>query len=176
MSILRGIARPLLALPFVLSGVEALARPAGHRERAAVFASLAEKVGVELDERQTDRATRALGATTALAGLLLAFGKAPRSAALILAAVQLPITVANNPFWTHKGEQRRTDVAGLIAGAGLAGGVLMAAADTHGKPSFSWRRAARVENRAKLQEVQAAFETKYADLEAAYRKKAEKSS
>ena len=102
MNILRALGRPFLALPFVLSGVEALARPAGHRERAEMMAPLANTLGVPLEERHYDMATRALGATTAVAGLALAFGKAPRFAALALAGVQVPIMV-------------RTILSGVIA-------------------------------------------------------------
>jgi len=68
MSVLRTVARPLLACPFVLAGIDAFARPAGHRERAQTFAPLAKKAGMEFDETTADLATRGLGVGFALAG------------------------------------------------------------------------------------------------------------
>ncbi len=164
MNILRALGRPFLALPFVLSGVEALARPAGHRERAEMMAPLANTLGVPLEERHYDMATRALGATTAVAGLALAFGKAPRFAALALAGVQVPIMAANNPFWRYRGEERREAMAGMVGGLGLLGGVMIAAADRAGKPSHAYRVASRNELQTKVHEARA-------EIEAQYRKK-----
>lgn len=159
MSILRKTARPLLALPFVLSGMEAAIRPSRHRERAAVFAPLTEKAGIELDERTTDRLTRALGAANVLAGFALASGRAPRIGALILAALQIPITLANNAFWLHAGDQRQEDIAGIVAGAGLIGGALLAVGDRDGKPSLSWAR----DNRARQREEIRALKDSYTE-------------
>ena len=153
MSVLRTVARPLLACPFVLVGIDAFARPAGHRERAQTFAPLAKKAGMEFDETTADLATRGLGVGFALAGLALATGKCPRVAGGVLAALEVSVALANNPFWRHRGERRRTDLAGLAVSAGLVGGALIAAGDRAGKPSFSWRIAAARRHREALAEA-----------------------
>lgn len=155
MSVLRVLSRPLMALPVVLSGFEAVARPANHRERAAVFSPLAEKLGFEIDERRSDRTTRALGASMAIAGFALIFGKMPRTASFLLAVLQIPVAVANNAFWTHSGEERRADIAGLLTSCGAVGGFLAAAADTGGKPSLAWRREQARKNSEKMRAVRA---------------------
>ena len=48
----------------------------------------------------------------------------------MLALVNLPITVVNNPVWTIRDPQRRQDATrGLVVGASLAGGLGMAMLD-----------------------------------------------
>ena len=171
MSILRVLARPLLATPFIVSGVDALVRPASHRERAETLTPLAEKAGYPVSTKQVDLATRAFGLSNILCGAALATGKMPRTSALVLAATQLPVAVANNPVWLHKGAERRKDLAGLTASAGLLGGVLLAAADLAGKPSHSWRRMYKQERRREVSEVRnrerAAAQARLAKIEKA---------
>ncbi len=153
MSILRALARPLLATPFIVSGVDALVRPASHRDRAEVLTPLAEKAGYPVSTKQVDLATRALGLTNVLCGAALATGKMPRSGAAILVVTQLPVAIANNPVWLHKGAERRQDLLGLTSSAGLLGGVMLAAADLAGKPSHSWRRMYKREHRRELADL-----------------------
>ncbi|AWE42908.1 MULTISPECIES: DoxX family membrane protein [unclassified Actinobaculum] len=153
MSILRLIARPLLASPYVISGADALLRPSKHRERAAVFAPLPEKLGITLDDQHIDMATRVLGLAHVACGTALALGKAQRLAACTLAVTQVPIALANNPFWQHRAEERKEDLSSLAAAAGLIGGTLFAAMDRNGKPSLSWRRAAARAHRSELRAV-----------------------
>ncbi|MFT3943559.1 MAG: DoxX family protein [Ancrocorticia sp.] len=155
MSILRALARPLLATPFVVSGIDALIRPANHRERAENVAPLLDKAGYPLTEKQMDRATRALGLTNVLCGAALAVGKFPRFSALVLAATEVPVALANNPVWLHKGAERRKDLLRLTEAAGLLGGVLLAASDLAGKPSRSWRRMYKQDLRQQLETVRA---------------------
>ena len=158
MSILRAVARPLLAAPFIAAGADALARPKLHRERAQRLAPVASKFGVELDETTSDSATRSLGAVLAVAGLALAAGKFPRTAGAVLAAAQVPVALANNPVWAGKGKDRKerlAELTGLLGAAGLVGGALLAAADRDGKPSFSWRRQANRRHKEALKAARA---------------------
>ncbi|MGO3083777.1 DoxX family membrane protein [Ancrocorticia populi] len=150
MSIMRALARPLLATPFAASGADALLKPAGHRERARIFEPIADKAGIELTDKNLDLATRALGITQILGAAGLATGKFPRFSAAVLAAVQVPLALANNPVWLHTGAARREDLAGLATSAGLIGGAGLAAADLAGKPSLGWRRANRSAQRHEL--------------------------
>ncbi|MGO1590408.1 MAG: DoxX family protein [Ancrocorticia sp.] len=169
MSILRALARPLLATPFAASGVDALVRPAGHRERARVLEPVAEKAGLELTDRNLDLATRAIGLTQIVSAAGLATGKFPRACAGVLAAIHIPLALANNPVWLHTGDERREDLKGLATSAGLIGGAGLAAADLAGKPSLSWRRnnraATRHEVRAAREKERAASASKLAKLE-----------
>ncbi len=153
MSILRALARPLLATPFIVSGIDALIRPANHRERAENVAPLLDKAGYPLTEKQMDHATRAFGLTNVLCGAALAVGKFPRFSALVLAATEVPVSLANNPVWLHKGPERRKDILGLTESAGLLGGVLLAASDLAGKPSRSWRRSYKHDLRKEIEAV-----------------------
>src|SRR5207302_6644324 len=79
-------------------------------------------------------------------GLLLARGKLPRLSAAVLAASLVPTTVAGHRFWDEDTPQskamQRTHFAKNLA---ILGGLLIAATDTEGAPSLSWRakRAAR---------------------------------
>lgn len=158
MSILRAVARPLLAAPFIASGADALARPKAHRERAQRLDPVASKFGVELDETTSDSAIRSLGAVFAVAGVALAAGKFPRAAGAVLAAAQVPVALANNPVWSGKGKDRKerlAELTGLLGAAGLVGGALLAAADRDGKPSLSWRRRANRRHKEALKAARA---------------------
>ncbi|MCI7551600.1 MAG: DoxX family protein [Actinomycetaceae bacterium] len=140
MNLLRSIARPLLATPFIVAGVDALRHPEQHRARAREIYSLVERFGVQApDDETTDLITRGTGGAVALAGAALATSKAPRLASLVLGTAPIPIALANNPFWIHKGPQRRADLVNLASALGLVGGALIAATDRVGKPSVAWR-------------------------------------
>lgn len=155
MSILRTVARPLLAAPFIAAGADALLRPQAHRERAERLAPIASKVGVDLDETTSDSAARGLGAAFTVAGIGLATGKFPRVAAAALAALEVPVALANNPVWRSKGKDRLADLSGLLGAAGLVGGALLAAGDRDGKPSLSWRRQANRRHKKALKAARA---------------------
>jgi putative oxidoreductase len=73
------------------------------------------------------------------AGLALGFGKFPRLAALLLAGSLAP-TTAMHRFWDLEDPKERTEQQiHFLKNLGLLGGLLIAAADTHGKPSLAWR-------------------------------------
>lgn len=142
MSILNKLSRPLLSAPFIASGLDAVAHAPNHREPARKLVALAASAGVnvpELKDATLDLITRTCGVVTIGAGLALARSKAPRSAALVLAALQAPIALANNPVWETSGEERSAHIRGLLASAGLIGGALTAVTDRSGAPSVAWR-------------------------------------
>ena len=138
MNAIRFLARPLVAAPFLASGIDAALFPEAHRERAAkLFATarlsgFAKKYGVqlELSAHTTDTITRSTGTAMVAAGSLLALGKMPRLCAGILAAVQVPLALSNYPFWEKEGAEKRAALIGLLSAAGLAGGAILAAAAT----------------------------------------------
>ena len=73
-------------------------------------------------------------------GLLLATGKLPRVASAALAFTVLPANLGAHMFWNEidpelkarKRQQFLTDLS-------LLGGLMIASADTAGKPSLGWR-------------------------------------
>jgi len=138
MSIVRALARPLLAAPFVTTGIDAVLHPMNRAERARPLVDrLAPMAGLPADP---DLAVRGTGALMAGAGLLLATGRAPRLAAMVLAAVALPSTYLDHPFWEQPDAQRRRDERTIfLRNLGLVGGALLAAVDTEGRPSLAWR-------------------------------------
>ena len=51
----------------------------------------------------------------------------------------IPTTVAGHPFWSHPKEQRSTHQTQFLKNLGLLGGLLLAAADTEGRPGLQYR-------------------------------------
>lgn len=159
---LRRLARPLLASVFIADGLDAVRHPDAHVARIEKvrpqLKNATDAVGLPDDPRLIVRAS---GAITVAAGLALATGKAPRLAAFVLAAVSAPTMLARYPVWAaHGSVQRREYTEGLLRSAALLGGLLIAGADTAGKPSLAWRvnqfRASKAADaRAKLSDVKA---------------------
>jgi uncharacterized membrane protein YphA (DoxX/SURF4 family) len=136
--LLRRIARPLLASWFFLEGVDAVRFPTAHAERAApVLNPLSERLPISIETR---RLAQAHGAALVGAAIMLAIGKAPRTAAVALAALTAPVAVVGQPFWSCRDPQLRADyLHGFIRDIGMIGGALVAAADTEGRPGLTWR-------------------------------------
>lgn len=145
--LLRRIARPLLATWFVSQGIDAVRGPAVHVAfaRPAVD-SMAVQLGSEkrLSDAQLRTVVVAHGAATALAGLALAVGRAPRTAALVLAGLTVPLAAASLP--ARKAgkvppEVKRERRERLIRNLAFTGAALLAGADYEGRPGVSWRVA-----------------------------------
>lgn len=153
----------MLAAPFVVDGVDAVRHPDDHVERLENATASLEQLGVRVPA-DPKLLARLSGALTVGAGLLLATSRAPRTAALTLLVVNVPVTLVTNPVWAAtSSELRRRYASGLLRGAGLAGGLVLAAADREGKPSFRWRLAAAREQRGRQKETRRAREARYAD-------------
>ncbi|GAA4721120.1 hypothetical protein GCM10023216_07760 [Isoptericola chiayiensis] len=138
--LLRRLARPLLAAPFVYDGVSTALRPAEHTDAARQGAdTVTDALGVDkLDDTQVSLLVRAHGTATALAGVLLAVGRAPRTAALALAALSAPLAVVNQPF-TSKGDERKDKTAKFVRNLGAVGAAVIAGIDLEGRPGVSYR-------------------------------------
>lgn len=147
MNLLRMVARPLLAAPFIADGIDAVRDPRSHVARIAPARPLIDRAasvaGVEADDGRLVAATRALGAVTAVAGVGFALGRAPRVCAAVLAVVGAPVALA--PRTGPAEEPRRAAAMRRLA---LVGGALIASADRVGAPSASWARRARRERAA----------------------------
>lgn len=143
--LLRRFARPLLASWFVTEGLDAARRPSSHVAfaRPAVDALLEKTSGLPRpSEGQLRTIIQAHGAATALAGLALALGRAPRTAALVLAALTLPLAAASMPG--RKGEKLSEEVRAerrdrFVRSLAFTGAALLAGVDTEGRPGVSWR-------------------------------------
>jgi len=138
MTVVRRIARPMLAAIFVTSGLDALLHPA---ERAKIAAPLVAKLSGPLSlPDNPEMMVRANGATMVVAGTMLATGTVPRVAALALAGTLVPTTYTAHAFWTVRDpEVRSLQKAHFLKNVGLLGGVLLATVDTAGKPGLAYR-------------------------------------
>lgn len=157
MAIIRLVARPLLAAPFIVDGWSAVRHPDSHVERIQPVRPLLHQVGVDLSDQQLRLATRVSGLVTVAAGTSLALGIGQRGAATVLAATSLPLALANNPVWTARSrEDARTTADGLRRSLAVVAGLFFAAADRRGKPSASWRLRNRREHRAQIKATKSA--------------------
>ena len=159
--LLRRIARPLFASWFVAEGLDAALHPAPHAQvaregLAALLSRLPDHTQVPpaltgLSDTQLTLAVRAHGVATAAAGIALAVGRTPRTAAAVLAVLVAPTVVTSLPAprrlrgtaaQEHARRQR------LVRALSFTGGAALVAADTEGRPGMTWRvqqaRAARV--------------------------------
>ncbi|EGE39023.1 hypothetical protein HMPREF0059_00371 [Actinomyces viscosus C505] len=163
MNILRSFARPMLAAPFIVDGLDALVRPSRHVEKFEKVAPTLERVGLPPVLASDARLlTRASGAVSLVAGLGLAAGRAPRTNATILAALNVPLTVVNNPVWAVKGTQARKEaLSGLLRGAALGAGLALAAVDRQGRPSLAWQVRNARQQREAMQAAQQAVQQHY---------------
>lgn len=154
--ILRRIARPMLAAVFVSGGIDTLRNPTPRVETAEPTVGTAtdqvrdkvpdqvlEKVPDKVLEKvptDTESLVKINAAAQVGAGIALALGKFPRLSALVLAGSVVPTTLAGHRFWeTEDPQERAQQQIHFFKNVGLLGGLLLAAADTHGKPSVAWR-------------------------------------
>jgi uncharacterized membrane protein YphA (DoxX/SURF4 family) len=138
--VVRRLARPLLAAVFVVDGVDALRAPDRRVKQAEpVAARLRDLSPLPLPPGAVD-VVRADAGVKIAAGGLLALGRVPRLAAAALAAVLVPTTLSEHRYWEVGDPARRADErVAFLKNIGLLGGLLVAAADTGGRPSLPWR-------------------------------------
>jgi uncharacterized membrane protein YphA (DoxX/SURF4 family) len=147
----------MLAAIFISGGINALRSPEGHVQAArpvldAVSPAVDKAVEVApIDERPSDETLVKIDAGVKIAaGTMLALGKAPRLASTALAASLIPTTLAGHRFWEETDPQvRAQQQVHFFKNVSLLGGLMIASADTAGKPSLGWRgrRAAEAAGR-----------------------------
>ncbi|MBK7722783.1 MAG: DoxX family protein [Austwickia sp.] len=154
MSLVRLLARPMLATVFITGGLDALRHPGKRAEKARpLVQSVAGVTGLPND---AELMVRANGATAAIAGLMLATGKMPRVAGGLLAASLVPTTYAGHPFWTEGDpDVRRQEQIQFQKNVGLLGAVLLASVDTAGKPGLVWRTRAAAREASRTAKLEA---------------------
>uniref|UniRef100_UPI0024568211 DoxX family protein n=1 Tax=Nocardia abscessus TaxID=120957 RepID=UPI0024568211 len=142
--LLRRLARPLLATAFVVDGVDTLRRPDERVKAANALLErgqrqLPEEIATKLPSNPTT-VVQVNALAQVSGGVLLALGKAPRLAALVLAATVVPAAVTEQDFWNEQDPARKSAKrTAFLKDLGLLGGLMIAAADTEGKPSLGWR-------------------------------------
>jgi len=142
--LVRRIARPLLAAPFVYGGISTLRKP---QDRVPGARPVVEKIAATADKqlpvqvpKDVEQWVKADAAVKVVAGALFGLGRLPRLTALALSASIVPTTLAGHRFWEHTDPTERFgQISNFVKNAGLLGGLLLAAVDTEGKPSVGWR-------------------------------------
>jgi putative oxidoreductase len=171
MTLIRLIARPMLASMFVMGGLDSVRHPSGKVPKAEKVTGqvppLIEKIAPGLPV-PTDPETlvRINGGVQVVAGLALATGRFPRLSALALAATLAPTTYAGHAFWEETDKAARAGQRiQFVKNVSMMGGLLLAGVDTEGRPGVAWRarRAAKdVRREAKVLARQARTEARVA--------------
>lgn len=138
MTLVRRLARPLIAAPVVTAGLDMLRHPGPKVDAVRPLVSKASaRLGVA-DEPETY--LRATGAAQTAAGLLFATGRLPRASALVMALTLAPTGPTQHAFWQEKDPvQRRASRTAFLTWLGLVGAALLGAVDTQGRPGLAWR-------------------------------------
>lgn len=142
--LVRRIARPLLSTIFIVGGFDALRNPTQRAAKATplIDKSVENLPGTVTQKLPADPETliKINAAVQIGGGLLLASGKAPRVASLVLAGSLIPTTIAGHDFWNESDPAiRAIQRTNFIKNVSLLGGLMIASVDTEGKPSLGWR-------------------------------------
>ncbi|MDQ6885362.1 MAG: DoxX family membrane protein [Candidatus Dormibacteraeota bacterium] len=129
MSVIRSLARPMLAAPFILGGIAVLRSPGGRVEAARpVVERVAAMIPIAPADPET--AVRLNAAVHVGAGGMLAAGILPRLAALALATSLVPTTIAGHAFWAIGDPQKRAmQRTQFLKNTAIMGGLLITALD-----------------------------------------------
>jgi uncharacterized membrane protein YphA (DoxX/SURF4 family) len=145
MTLIRLIARPMLASMFVVGGINALKNTDAAATKAKKVTDrivpLAQRAAPTLPIPQDPKTLVRINAVAQLgAAAALATGKAPRLSSTLLAATLVPTTFAGHSFWEETDpEARRNQRLHFFKNVSMFGGLLLAGVDTEGKPGLAWR-------------------------------------
>ncbi|WP_427130446.1 DoxX family protein [Pseudarthrobacter sp. S9] len=138
MSLVRFLARPMLASSFVLAGMDKLKNA---DDTAAQLSPLLRRAAESLPFQTNEKVlARVIGGTQIGAGVCFALGKSARLAATVLAVISALngyVEWRSADISSKQGRDARRKQ--LLKNVSLTGGVLLAAVDTAGKPSLAWR-------------------------------------
>ena len=139
MTVVRRLARPMLASVFVWGGMEALRNPEPKEPAAGrVGPSIAARIPYLPEDPES--LVKLNAAVQLGAGSLLALGRFPRLSSALLAGSLVPTTLAGHRFWEEKDpEERYRQRGNFLKNVGLLGGLILAAIDTEGRPGLAWR-------------------------------------
>jgi uncharacterized membrane protein YphA (DoxX/SURF4 family) len=132
-----------LSVAFIGQGVESLRNPRAAADAARpTVEGLQRLPAPEGTTLPTDaqKFAQASAVVQIGAGVLLATGKLPRTASAALAATVIPANLGSHMFWTEDDPQRKAEKRrGFLTDVSLLGGLVIASADTAGRPSLGWR-------------------------------------
>lgn len=138
MTIVRSLARPMLASSFILAGVDRLRKA---DETATQLSPVLRRAADALPFQTNEKAlARVIGGAQVGAGAMLSFGKFSRLSACLLAltsALTAFVEYRSADITTKEGREHRRNQ--LLKNVALTGGVLLASVDTAGKPGLAWR-------------------------------------
>jgi uncharacterized membrane protein YphA (DoxX/SURF4 family) len=138
MSVVRFLARPMLASSFVLAGMDKLKNA---DDTAAQLSPLLRRAAESLPFQASEKVlARVIGGTQIGAGVFFALGKSARLAATVLAVISALngyVEWRSADISSKEGRDARRKQ--LLKNVSLTGGVLLASVDTAGKPSLAWR-------------------------------------
>ncbi|MEU8341334.1 DoxX family protein [Spirillospora sp. NPDC048832] len=156
------MARPLVAAPYITTGLDAIRDP---RERAERVGPAVKPVADRIEWMPKDPETlvRIEGAISLGTGALLLTGRFRRLTTLLLAAQLVPALATEHRFWTEDDPERRADErAHLLKNAALFGALLMAATEPRRPP-----RAAELRRAVRESQIRSGAEAKAMRREAA---------
>jgi uncharacterized membrane protein YphA (DoxX/SURF4 family) len=141
--LLRRIARPLLSTVFIAQGLEALRRPSAAAEAARPTVDGLQRLPDPISAKVPGDAQGLAMATAVVqigGGALLASGRLPRLASAALACSVVPGNLGAHMFWSETDPERKAQKRrAFMSDVSLLGGLIIASADTAGKPSWGWR-------------------------------------
>lgn len=137
MSLVRTIARPLLASSFIVAGVERIRHADQTAQNLGIVLRPIANAVPNADEKIV---ARTIGGVQLVAGALLAIGKLPRFAGFLLTVTSTVNAAAEfGAADTATAAGRHWQRNQLLKNVSLLGGVLLASVDTDGKPGLAWR-------------------------------------
>lgn len=167
--LLRRVARPLLSAAFLGQGIQTLldTKSATEVVRPTLegLQTLPGPVGAKVPDNAAAVA-RINAAVQIGGGLLLATGRIPRVASAILTATVIPANLGQHMFWTETDPERKAQKRqAFLTDLSLIGGLVLASADTAGKPSLAWRgrRARRRVADAVMEQLPSNGESEFAE-------------
>ncbi len=139
MTIVRRLARPMLASVFVVQGISTLRHPGSSATKAHPVLRRLSTMVPQLPQ-DPEQLVRLNSAVHIVAGSTLALGIFPRLSATALAASVVPTTFGGHRFWQEDDPAaRRQQRIQFLKNIGLLGGLLLAAVDNEGRPSVAYR-------------------------------------
>lgn len=144
MTLIRLIARPMLASTFAVGAVAGLRNAPALAEKSKpvldkIVPAVEQATPVSLPKDPVTL-VRLNAAAQLLAAVSLARGRAPRLSSAVLAASLVPTTVAGHPFWeVSDPEEKQAQMMHFFKNLSLLGGLVLAAVDTAGQPGVAYR-------------------------------------
>jgi uncharacterized membrane protein YphA (DoxX/SURF4 family) len=150
------LARPLVAAPYIMTGLDTLRDPGPRADQVApTVKPIADRLEW-LPTKDPEALVRIQGAVSLGTGVLLLTGKFRRTTTFLLACQLVPALATEHRYWTEDDPERRaSERSHLLKSAGLLGALLMAATEPRRSP-----RTAELRRAAREARVQAAAETK----------------